>query len=242
MLTSWFRLAPALLLAALLAVPLLARAQEPNPGMGQQLPPAERVYQLSGLVLDAKNGLPIPHVAIRIRGTLRGGLTNIEGFFSLPVLETDTLEFRCLGFVTSTLVIRDYLASYSGDKTSDYIYEIQYLSEDEITLPTVTIYPYNTPEELRAALLNIPVNPNDPATIARNNVSPQLMAYFTDNLPDDPQERLKVAQMRYYELYKTQNDLKTVPLVDPLAIYNLFKYLSDKGKLKKEKIYNYWPE
>ncbi|MGQ9863587.1 MAG: carboxypeptidase-like regulatory domain-containing protein [Bacteroidia bacterium] len=199
-----------------------------------------KVYQLSGMVLHSTTSEPIPSVRIRINHSRRGGIANEEGFYSLPVLIDDTLYFSALGYKPTRFILRTYLQSYTGDTTEGFIYAIQYMQEDTITLPEVRIIDIKTPEELKTALLNIPLE--EYTRTASENVSPELIAYFLENLPPDPSERIKVAQQRYKDLYYQRNTRPMYPILDPIAVYRLVEYLSKKAKVKKEKVYDYWPD
>lgn len=207
-------------------------------GVGGLLAQEPMVYQLSGLVISATTGEPVPFVSIRVGRTRRGTVANADGFYSLPVVRGDTLFFSALGFKKGRFILDEYLKAYTGDTSQGFLYAVHYLVEDTIELPTVRISAIRTPEELKTALLNIPLETQTQA--ARDNVSPELIAYFLENLPLDPQERIKVAQQRYRDLY-FQSTLRPVyPILDPIAAYRLVQYLSEKAKVKREKIYDYW--
>ncbi len=210
----------------LLWLPILAWAQEPT------------VYQLSGMVLSATTGEPIPYVSIRVGRTRRGTVSNADGFYSLPVLRGDTLIFSAVGYKRARFSVSDYLNAYTGDTTEGFIYAVHYLVEDTIELPAVKILSIRTPEELKTALLNIPLETQ--TQTVRDNVSPELIAYFMQNLPADPQERVKIAQQRYRDLYYERTLRPTYPILDPIAAYRLVRYLAEKARVKREKIYDYW--
>lgn len=197
-----------------------------------------KVYQLSGMVLSATTGEPIPYVSIRVGKTRRGTVANADGFYSLPVVRGDTLYFSALGYKRGRFIFSEYLQAYTGDTTGGFIYAVNYLTEDTIELPTVRISAIRTPEELKTALLNIPLETQ--TQVARDNVSPELIAYFLQNLPLDPQERIKVAEQRYRDIYYQRTLRPTYPILDPIAAYRLVKYLTEKAQIKREKIYDYW--
>ncbi|MCX7606994.1 MAG: carboxypeptidase-like regulatory domain-containing protein [Bacteroidia bacterium] len=206
--------------------------------MGTVFAQEPTVYQLSGMVLSVTTGEPIPYVSIRVGRTRRGTVSNSEGFYSLPVVRGDTLFFSALGYKRGRFVLNEYLDAYRGDTTQGFIYAVHYLTEDTIELPTVRISAIRTPEELKVALLNIP--PETQSQVARDNVSPELIAYFIQNLPLDPQERIKVAQQRYRDLYFERTLRPTYPILDPIAAYRLVRYLTEKAQVKREKVYDYW--
>ncbi|MCS7189096.1 MAG: carboxypeptidase-like regulatory domain-containing protein [Bacteroidia bacterium] len=199
-----------------------------------------RVYQLSGMAVSATTGEPIPFVSVRVGHTRRGTMANADGFYSLPVIRGDTLYFSAVGYKRGRLILNEYLAAYKGDTTEGFLYAVHYLVEDTIELPPVRISAIRTPEELKLALLNIPLETQ--LQVARDNVSPEIIAYFLQNLPLDPQERIKVAQQRYRDLYFERTLRPTYPILDPIAAYRLIQYLTEKAQVKKEKIYDYWQD
>lgn len=190
----------------------------------------EKVFQMSGLVLKRSTGEPIPFVKITTPTNKRYGISNEDGFYSIPVVERDTVLFECIGFRKTNLIVKDYLKSYKGDTGVPFLYSIEYMLEDTITLPTVTIYPYQTPEDIRQALLHVREPYQLSIDQAQMNVSPELMSYFMNNLPTDESERLKVAQQRYVELYQQQTMRPSFNLVDPVAIYRLIQHIKKKSK------------
>ena len=192
------------------------------------------------MILNASTGEPIPYVSIRINHSRRGTVANSEGFYSVPVVRGDTLYFSALGYKKARFLVSPYLDAYTGDTTEGFIYAVHYLVEDTLELPTVRISAIRTPEELKTALLNIP--PETQSQVARDNVSPEIIAYFLENLPADPQERIKIAEQRYRDIYYQRTLRPTYPILDPIAAYRLVKYLSEKAQVRKEKIYDYWSD
>ena len=113
----------------------------PAASMAQDMGPF-KIYQLSGMIFDSESGngdeeaRGVPFVRVQVNHSRRGILSNEEGFYSIPVTENDTLYFTHLGYHPSKLVIKDYLENYRGDK-SQYIYSINYITPDTLTLPNV---------------------------------------------------------------------------------------------------------
>lgn len=58
--------------------------------------------QITGTVVDEK-GEPLIGVAVQVKGTSRGTVTNLDGQFTLDVKERDMLEFSYIGYTTQTL-------------------------------------------------------------------------------------------------------------------------------------------
>ena len=201
--------------------------------------PQDGIFQISGMAVSKSSGEPIPYVRIRVNHTRRGAMSNSEGFYSIPVGIADTLYFRHIGYHDSKLVIRDYLEEYQGDVSSGYLYVVNYLLEDSLTLDTVYIFPYDTPEELRTAVVNMDVMETPLEKAARDNLDPAKLHAIMATLPIDGNERLQVAQQMYYDYYRTKNLLPTVGF-DPIAATRLLQYIVQKTKKKKNKDLNYW--
>ncbi|MCB0846918.1 MAG: carboxypeptidase-like regulatory domain-containing protein [Bacteroidetes bacterium] len=198
------------------------------------------VYQISGMVISKTNGEPIPYVRVQVNHTRHGAVSNSEGFYSIPVGLGDTLYFTHIGFHESKLIIRDYMETYKGDK-SQYIYVVNYLLEDDYYLDPVNIFPYDTPEELRTAVVNMEVITNSPEQIARQNLDPETLHTIMETLPVDGGERLMVARQMYYDYYQTKNLIPTIGF-DPVAATRLLQYIVDRSKKKKNKDLNYWQD
>ena len=243
------------LLTVLIASPLIVWAQrgrqQPRAPQQQLQTAAEQVtvYQLSGMVINEKNGNPVPFARVRVGTSRRATTANADGFFSLPVVITDTLNFYSIGYQRTAVVFRDYLTRYlrgrqDSDGTPDYnVYIILALPEDSIKLPEVPIYVYRTPDEIRTAMLNLPSSDNEAMRAARRNVSAEQLAALMTTLPVDEAERASAAQQLYYLNYSRQNMATTAPIFDPVAVYRLIDYLSSKSRQKRDKkTYNYWPD
>ena len=68
-------------------------------GCGQQ-------KQLSGQVVDASDGSPLPGVSVVIKGTKKGVASDANGRYQLSVDEQDTLIFSSVGFERKTLIAK----------------------------------------------------------------------------------------------------------------------------------------
>ncbi len=199
----------------------------------------QQVYQLSGLIISEAGQQPIPYVTVQVNNSRRGTLSNDEGFYSIPVSEFDTIYFSHVGYFRNSFVVADYLKNYPRDNAT-YLYAIHYLLEDTLTLPEVTIFPYDTPEELKTAILNMDAQ-GTPDAIARANLSPQVIDAIIQTLPVDGEERLMVGRQMYYDYYQNRQILQTAGL-DPIAAMRLLQYIAEKTRRKKDKDLNYWED
>ncbi|MEM9932692.1 MAG: carboxypeptidase-like regulatory domain-containing protein [Bacteroidota bacterium] len=217
----------------LIFLPFFAVGQGiPGPGPGPQ-----EIYQLSGMIISETSESAVPYVTVRVNNTRRGVVSNSEGFYSIPVTEYDTLYFNHVGFHPTKFVIRDYLRTYSVN--SQYIYAVNYMREDTLTLAPVVIFPYNTPEEIKTAVVNMDILENTPESFAKANLDPTVMDAIIKTLPVDGDERLMVGRQMYYDYYQNKNLVPTAGL-NPLAAMRLLQYVVEKSKRRKDKDLNYW--
>ena len=87
------------LMLLILVVGLEGRAQDTSPTQ------PTGVVQVSGLVVTGDSLSPLPYCTVFRARDRRGTMTDVRGFFSLPALEGDTLEFSSVGYVTQQAVI-----------------------------------------------------------------------------------------------------------------------------------------
>jgi hypothetical protein len=202
----------------------------------------KRVYQLSGLIVNKASHEAVPYVQVRINNSRRGTVANADGFYSIPVVENDTIYFSSLGFRTTRFVFANYLKEYEGDANSAFIYAINYIEEDSIVLSGITIFPYNTPGKLRTAIIETDVPEGVESANARDNLNPKVMDQLIGSLKVDEGERVMVARQLYYNQQMHKHVAPTMPLFDPIAVYQLLRYINEKAKLRKDKNLNYWNE
>lgn len=207
-------------------------------GYGQ----TKRVFQLSGLVVNKSTHEAVPYVQVRINNSRRGTIANSDGFYSIPVVENDTIYFASIGFRTTRFVFANYLKEYQGDPNSAYVYAINYIEEDSIYLADVVIFPYNTPGKLRTAIIETEVPEGVESSNARDNLNPKVLDVLMGSLRIDEGERVMVARQLYYNQQMHKNVVPTMPLFDPIAVYQLLRYINEKAKIRKDKNLNYWNE
>lgn len=202
----------------------------------------KRVYQLSGLIVNKDSHEAVPYVQVRIGGRRSGTVANSDGFYSIPVVENDTIYYSSLGFRTTRFVLANYLKEYQGDPNSAYVYAINYIEEDSILLGGITIFPYNTPGKLRTAIIETEVPEDIESVNARDNLNPKVMDELMHTVPIGANERILIARQLYYKEQMHKNVMPTMPLFDPIAVYQLLRYINEKAKVRKDKNLDYWNE
>jgi hypothetical protein len=203
-----------------------------QPAMGQQR--GEKVYQLSGLVLDQVSGNPVPYTRIVVHKNKRYALANLEGFFSIPVVASDTLYFQCIGYKPARFAVRSYFEQNKVEDKDEYIYAVEYMIPDtSISLPEIIVHPYDSPLALKTAMLNINAPFRGDYSQVQSNISPELMTYFMNNMPQNESEMQNALQQRYAAMYSQSRLLPA--FVDPVAVFNLLRHVNKKNKERREK-------
>lgn len=100
------------------------------PAWAQARQPAALV-RLSGTVRDAGTQHPLPGVAVRLRRTRQGTVTNAQGDFLLTASPADTLLFQALGY-------KSYRLRLPGSSLSPLVVQVR-LQRDSIRLREVQV-------------------------------------------------------------------------------------------------------
>ena len=61
--------------------------------------------QVTGTVISGEDNLPLPGVSVLVKGTTRGGVTDLDGNFSVNVQQGEVLAFSFIGYVTQEVAI-----------------------------------------------------------------------------------------------------------------------------------------
>ena len=103
----------------------------------------EVVIQVSGLVVTGDSLTPLPYATVYRSRDSRGTMTDENGFFSIPTLKGDTLQFSSTGYVTRHAVIDE-----SGKKHRISI--VQAMSRDTVMINDAFIYPWPSRETFKS--------------------------------------------------------------------------------------------
>ena len=100
---------------------------------------------ITGTVLDAEDGTPLPGVSVRVKGNAIGTVTSVEGNFSLVVKSTDlVLQLNYIGYAVKEVPL-----------TSDNKYTIRLSVESKQLKEVVIAFGTSTKRELTGAVTEI---------------------------------------------------------------------------------------
>lgn len=112
-----------------------------------------KIIQFTGIVFTPDSSSVIPGVHIYVPKGGRGTTSNPYGFFSMPVLEGDSVVFSAVGFKRSSYVVPKH------DKESS-LRVLLTMEEDIQFLQEVEVFPYPTEAMFKQAVLAM--NPDSP--------------------------------------------------------------------------------
>jgi len=186
-----------------------------------------KVIQLSGIVISGGDSIkPLHYVNIGVKNTSRGTSSDYEGFFSLPVYQTDTIIFSTIGYEKAVLTLPKDISTVKYSI-------IQTLQKDTIQLPETVIYPWPSPADFKRAFIELDI-PDDEITIARKNLERESLRELGTLLPVDGKEAASTYLRNESKKYTYMGQTPPNNLINPFAWIQFFKMLKE-GKLKLEK-------
>ena len=166
------------------------------------------LIQFSGMVLDQDSLTPIPFVSIVIKGTERGTVSLVNGFFSLIIKPGDELQFSSITHKSRSYKISDTLRQ-------KYYYAIQVLTKDTFELPMVEIYSWPTRDEFKKAFLALDLNDTD-ADRADKNLTREELSYLERTQTASASENYKYVMQAYYTKVYTSGQQPMNNLLNPI--------------------------
>jgi hypothetical protein len=157
-----------LLCALLLAAAMSAQSRSPE----------RHLVQFSGVVVTGDSLQPVPFTSILTKGSYRGTMSDVYGYFSFVAQTGDTIEYAAVGFKRDHYVIPD---SITGTKYS----MIHVMYPDTVLLDPLMVTPWPSKEQFAQAFLNLRLSDND-YQIALKHLSSVEMMQRMENLPPDP--------------------------------------------------------
>ncbi len=181
-----------------------------------------KVIQLSGIILNADSTDAMAGVNIYVPKKGRGTSSGRFGYFSMPVLEGDSIVFSFIGLKRQVFKVPEQVEN-------DRISLILTMEEDEIALAEVKVTPYPTEEEFKAAV--IAMNVVDPMSISRANMSPEMLLRWAESMPASGNENFRYFQQGQMLQNQDQYGPRPLRLLDPFAWGQFIRSIK-RGDLK----------
>jgi len=139
--------------------------------------PDRRLVQFSGVVVTGDSLEPVPFTSILTKGSYRGTISDVYGYFSFVAQAGDTVEFAAVGFKRGNYIIPDSL------KESKYSM-IHVLTPDTVLLRPLDVYPWPSKEQFREAFLALNVSDDEYQRVLKHLNSAEAIQRM-ENLPPD---------------------------------------------------------
>lgn len=105
--------------------------------------------ELSGIILETKEGEALPFVHIFNKTSGKGAISDLEGSFSIPFNTADTIIFSAVGF-------EDYIFIVSNsEKLSRHYFITIKLSQSTFELSPLTIFAFKDEASFKSDILNL---------------------------------------------------------------------------------------
>ncbi|MBN3520437.1 carboxypeptidase-like regulatory domain-containing protein [Algoriphagus lutimaris] len=184
----------------------------------------KKVIQLSGIILNADSTDAVAGVNVYVPKKGRGTSSGRFGYFSMPVLEGDSVVFSFIGLKRQTFKVPE---SVENDRIS----LILTMEIDEIALAEVEVLPYPTEEEFKQAV--IAMNVVDPMSISRANMSPEMLLRWAESMPASGGENFRYFQQGQVLQNQDLYGPRPLRLLDPFAWGQFIRSIK-RGDLKKK--------
>jgi len=172
--------------------------------------PGREVIQFTGVIFDQDSSSVVPGTHVYIPKSGRGTTTNPYGFFSMPVLEGDSVIFSAVGFKRTYYVVPEH-------KEESSLRIILYLDEDIAFLEEVEITQYPTESMFKEAIITMELpHQREYANIYQwLNSEYMREAYFT--LPASPNANAQYLINLQRQSYTNRYSPPGIPLLNPFA-------------------------
>ncbi|MDN3205839.1 carboxypeptidase-like regulatory domain-containing protein [Algoriphagus sp. C2-7] len=183
----------------------------------------KKVIQLSGIILNADSTDAVAGVNIYVPKKGRGTSSGRFGYFSMPVLEGDSVVFSFIGLKRQTFKVPENVEE-------DRVSLILTMEVDEIALAEIEVMPYPTEEEFKQAV--IAMNVVDPMSISRANMSPEMLLRWAESMPASGNENFRYFQQGQMLQNQDLYGPRPLRILDPFAWSQFIRSIK-RGDLKR---------
>ena len=184
-----------------------------------------KLVQFSGVVVTGDSLEPVPFTSILTKGSYRGTISDVYGYFSFVAQVGDTIEFAAVGFKRGNYAIPDSLAENKYSM-------IHVLMPDTVLLRPLEVYPWPSKEQFREAFMALNLSDNEYQRTLKLLNSAEAIQRL-ENLPPDAglaaHYQTAVENTRIYN----QGMAPTVNLFNPIA-WAQFVQAWRTGQFKKQ--------
>ncbi len=200
-----------LLIIILASIHLLIAQEEEKPN----------IIQFTGVVFSQDSSSIVSNVHIYIPKSGRGTTTNPYGFFSLPVLEGDSVVFSAVGYERSYYVIPEHKKEHSMKL-------IVTLKEDVKFLEEVEVRPYPTETMFKDAIITMELPYEKEYANIYQWMSSEIMRKGYYDLPMSPNANHQYFMQQQFQSYINRYSPPQNQLLNPFAWNQFIQSLKRK--------------
>ncbi len=193
-------------------------------GFGLQSQDSIKVVQLSGQIVDNDGMVPL-YTNVVVKGTSRGTVCRIDGFYSLPVRTGEEIIYSRIGYEDQTF-------SVPTEVGGTFVTHDVTLQKDTLFLPEAFIRPWPDRDFFKIEFLALEVD-NYLEDIAYQNLSPERLEILKQTLPVDGLEVANVELRRNAAAYYSAGQFKPQNIFNPLSWKKFIESIR-RGDLKKK--------
>ncbi|MEQ6167237.1 MULTISPECIES: carboxypeptidase-like regulatory domain-containing protein [unclassified Ekhidna] len=182
----------------------------------------KKVIQFTGVVFGSDSTSVVPGTHVYIPKSGRGTTTNPYGFFSLPVLEGDSVIFSAVGFKRAYFIIPKH------DKESS-LRVIIALQDDIKFLEEVEIRPYPTESMFKEALITMELPDQKEYANIYQWLNAQYMSEAYLDIPASPNANHQYYMQMQRQAYINRYSPPQNQLLNPFAWANFINSLKRKN-------------
>lgn len=180
----------------------------------------KKVVQFSGIVLDEASSIYMPGVSIFIPARKKGGATNSYGFFTMPVLEGDSIVFNFVGYERQYLIIPEV----EGDA---YTVLIE-LKEDPIDLDNIDIFPFPNERDFKEAVLAMRIPKDYVENIYARSIDPDVYEAYVRRAAETPQMNYQYFMQQQMLMQQDRMAPRSFQFLNPFAWSQFVQSLKKK--------------
>ncbi len=185
----------------------------------------DELIQFSGVIITSDSLTAIPLAHIIVINSMRGTVSDFNGYFSFVAKKLDTVEFSAVGYKADWFIVPDSI-------TNNRYSIIQLMSTDTIWLSETVIYPWPTKAEFKEAFLTLEI-PDDDLEIARKNLNPRQLLVKAEHLPAEGSVNFKYLVDQQVEKLYYNGQTQPITVLNPFAWAKFVKAWKD-GKFKRK--------
>ncbi|NNK80111.1 MAG: carboxypeptidase-like regulatory domain-containing protein, partial [Flavobacteriales bacterium] len=96
----------------------------------------KRDFKVSGRLINSQNGQALPYANVSLQGSLGGAVSNLDGYFSIPNVRSDSIPlcFSYVGFRTRCIDLREHETEnmiVQLEPTNTYLLAVEVIAEQE---------------------------------------------------------------------------------------------------------------